>query len=167
MDQAQSRHSSAQFHSLHKTLFDCADPRQISLTASRLARQASGKEELSNLFFGFMNSEQVLHVLKEMRCFGILALAAAALAAGSGPGWAFRLPDPNAAPLTEHQIQLRAAESTPRPYAMNYTDEAAQTLGVHNGKWEAFSTQSRDPLSPRFKGGIDGGRAMIGLQWRN
>jgi hypothetical protein len=50
---------------------------------------------------------------------------------------------------------------------MNYTDEAAQTLGVKDGKWEAFSTQSPDPLMPRFKGGIDSGRAMIGLQWRN
>jgi hypothetical protein len=132
-----------------------------------LARQVSGKKELPNLLFGFMNPEQVLHVLKDMRCFGTLALAVAAVAAGSGPGWAFRLPDPNAAPLTEHQMQLRVAESQSQPYAMNYTDEAARTLGVKDGKWEAFSTQSRDPLAPSFKGGIDGGRAMIGLQWRN
>jgi len=119
------------------------------------------------LLFGFMDPEQVLHVLNDMRCFGTLALAVAAVAAGSGPGWAFRLPDPNAVPLTEHQIQLRVAESTPRPYAMNYADDAARTLGVKDGKWEAFSTQSGGPLMPSFKGGIDSGRAMIGLQWRN
>ena len=70
-------------------------------------------------------------------------------------------------PQTEHQMQLRYADTKPQPYAMNYTDEAAQTLGVKDGKWEAFSTQSPDPLMPRFKGGIDSGRAMIGLQWRN
>jgi hypothetical protein len=132
-----------------------------------LARQVSGKKELPNLFFGFMNPEQVLHVLKDMRCFGTLALAVAAVVAGSGLARAERLPDPNAAPQTEHQMQLRAAESQREPYAMNYSDEAARTLGVKDGKWEAFSTQSRDPLTPSFKGGIDGGRAMIGLQWRN
>ncbi|HET7084249.1 MAG TPA: hypothetical protein VFI23_05730 [Rhizomicrobium sp.] len=107
-----------------------------------------------------------MHVLSHMRCFGTFALAFAALAAGSQAAWAFRLPDPNAMPLTEHQLQLRSAENTPQPYAMNYTDEAARSLGVQNGKWEAFSTQSHNPLMPSFRGGIDGGRAMIGLQWR-
>ena len=140
-----------------------------SLTASRLARQAFGKEELSNLLVGFMNSEQVLHVLKDMRCFGTFASAVAALILQLGPAsaWSSRLPDPNAPPLTEHQIQLRVAETAPQPYAMNYADDAARTLGVKDGKWEAFSSQSRDPLTPSFRGGIDGGRAMIGLQWRN
>jgi len=61
---------------------------------------------------------------------------------------------------------LRAADSQIQPYAMNYSDEAAQTLGVKSGKWEAFSTQTHNPMMPNFRGGIDGGRAMIGLQWR-
>jgi hypothetical protein len=87
--------------------------------------------------------------------------------AGPASAWTSRLPNPNTPPLTEHQIQLRVAESEHQPYAMNYTDEAARSLGVKDGKWEAFATQSRDPLTPSFKGGIDGGRAMIGLQWRN
>ena len=107
-----------------------------------------------------------MHVLKEMRHFGTLALALAALTAGSGSAWAFRLPNINAVPLTEHQLQLRDAENRRQPYAMNYSDEAAQTLGVQSGKWEAFSTQPRNSLMPSFRGGIDGGRAMIGLQWR-
>jgi hypothetical protein len=114
-----------------------------------------------------MNPEQVLHVLKNMRCFGTFAFAVAALAAGPSWAWSSRLPDPTAPPLTEHQIQLRVAETTLQPYAMNYADDAARTLGVKDGKWEAFSSQSRDPLTPSFRGGIDGGRAMIGLQWRN
>ena len=114
-----------------------------------------------------MNPERLLHVLKDMRRFGTFAFAVAALAAGSPAAWAFRLTDPYAVPLTEHQLQLRSAETTPQPYAMTFADEAARRLGVQNGKWEAFSTQSRDPLIPSFRGGIDGGRAMIGLQWHN
>jgi len=106
-----------------------------------------------------------------MRCTRSSALVFLVMATLSSPGlspaWADRLPDPNAVPQTEHQMQLRYADTKPQPYAMNYTDEAAQTLGVKDGKWEAFSTQSPDPLMPRFKGGIDSGRAMIGLQWRN
>jgi len=118
------------------------------------------------LHLAFMNQEQVLHVLNDMRRFGTLAFAFVALAAGSGPAWAFRLPEANPIPLTEHQRLLRYADSQPQPYAMNYSDEAARNLGVANGRWEAFSTRSQDPLMPSFKGGIDGGRAMIGLQWR-
>jgi hypothetical protein len=128
--------------------------------------QVFGKQELSNLFFGFMNPEELLHVLNDMRGFWSLALVFAALAAGSGPGWAFRLQDPNTPPLTEHQRELRVADSQTQPYAMNLTDDAARSLGVQDGKWEAFSTQSRDPMMPSFRGGIDQGRAMIGLQWR-
>ena len=95
-----------------------------------------------------------------------VVLALSLLAMTAGPVWAFQVPDPRAAPLTQHQLDLRYADSQPQPYAMNYADEAARKLGVENGKWEAFSTHSRDPLIPSFRGGIDGGRAMIGLQWR-
>jgi len=113
-----------------------------------------------------MNPEEVLDVLNDMRGFWSLVLAFAALAAASGPACAFRLQDPNAPPLTEHQRELRVADSQTQPYAMNLTDDAARSLGVQDGKWEAFSTQSHDPMMPSFRGGIDQGRAMIGLQWR-
>jgi hypothetical protein len=47
---------------------------------------------------------------------------------------------------------------------MRYTDEAAQTLGMKDGKWEAFVPVN--PLLPRINGGLDGGRPMVHLQWR-
>ena len=47
---------------------------------------------------------------------------------------------------------------------MNYTDQAAQTLGIQDGKWEAFSPVQ--PHMPSVNGGLDGGRPMLRLQWR-
>jgi hypothetical protein len=99
-----------------------------------------------------------------MRPCRTLAFAFLAMTAGAAPGWAFPIPDVNAAPPIQHQLDQAAIPS--QPYAMNYSEEAAQTLGVHDGKWEAFSTQSSDPLVPSLKGGIDHGGAMISLQWR-
>ena len=64
------------------------------------------------------------------------------------------------------RIALCDSQSQQTPYATNYVDEAARNLGIENGKWEAFSTHSSDPLMPRFKGGIEDGKAMVGLQWR-
>lgn len=118
-----------------------------------------------------MNWERLLHVLNHMRRFGTLgfafvAFAFVALAAEPATARGFRVPDPNIPPMTEHQMQLRYTDSLKQPYATNYADEAARRLGIENGKWEAFSTQSNDPLTPRFRGGIDNGKAMIGLQWR-
>jgi hypothetical protein len=145
-----------------ETLFDC--PSIATLTASRLARQAFGNEELSNLPFAFMKRERLLHVLNDMRRFGPLAFAFVALAAGSGPAWAFRLPESTAAWPTEHQRQLRFADDQIQPYAMNYTDEVARKLGVREGQWEAFTPRSGD--MPSLKGGLSGGRPMLILQWR-
>jgi hypothetical protein len=51
---------------------------------------------------------------------------------------------------------------------MNYADEAAQSLGVRGGRWEAFDTgpTSSNPFMPSLRGGVDSGGAMIRLQWR-
>jgi hypothetical protein len=100
-----------------------------------------------------------------MRAMTVLAVATLALIAGSAPAWAFRAPDSNAAWPTEHQLEQRYSDQPVQPYAMNYTDEAAQRLGVQDGKWEAFATHSSDPLMPSLRGGIDNGGAMIRLQW--
>lgn len=86
--------------------------------------------------------------------------------AGTASASAFRPPDTNTAFPTQHQLELRDADAPADPYAMNYTDEVAQRLGVHDGQWEAFDTNSSDPLMPSFKGGVDGGSAMFKLQWR-
>ena len=99
-----------------------------------------------------------------MRWSSSLAFAFLALAAGSGPAWAFRVPDSSTAPPTQHQLEL--AGNSPQPYAMTYGDEAARRLGIQDGKWEAFDIRSSNSLMPSLKGGLDGGRPMIRLQWR-
>jgi len=93
--------------------------------------------------------------------------ASVILIAGTVPALAFRTPDPSAPVPTEHQLAQKFAANPSEPYAMNYTDEAAQTLGVQNGRWEAFDTGSSNPLMPSLKGSIDSGGAMVRLQWRS
>lgn len=100
-----------------------------------------------------------------MRPIPVLACACLALIGATAPALAFRPPDTAAPLVTPHQQEQRYADNQPQPYAMNYTDEAAQQLGVHDGQWEAFDTHSSDPLVPSFKGGVDNGSAMIKLQW--
>ena len=99
-----------------------------------------------------------------MRCFVLLAAAIPAMIAGSASVWAFPGPEINKPWPTEHQQELRTLASPPAPYAMRYTDEAAQTLGMKGGKWEAFTPVN--PLMPRVNGGRDGGRPMVRLQWQ-
>ena len=105
-----------------------------------------------------------MHVLNDMRRFGTFAFAFAALAASAASASPYRVPNGSPAWPTEHQKALRYAETKPQPYAMNYADEAAQTLGVKDGKWEAFTPRSSD--LPSVKGSLDGGRPMLILQWR-
>ena len=111
-----------------------------------------------------MKRERLLHVLNDMRCFGTFAFALVALAAGSASAATFRTPDGSTAWPTEHQKALRYAETQSQPYAMNYADQAAQTLGIREGKWEAFTPRSSD--MPSVKGSMDSGRPMLILQWR-
>jgi hypothetical protein len=101
-----------------------------------------------------------------MRGFRLPACAFLALAASTAPAWAFRLPDSSATPPTQHQLDVRYAESPPRPYATTYGDEAARRLGIRDGQWEAFDGHSRDSLMPSLAGGLDGGKPMVRLQWR-
>jgi hypothetical protein len=95
---------------------------------------------------------------------GPLAFALLVVAAGVAPALAFDVPNNNAALLlTQHQMELRYADSQPQRYPMNYLDEVAQTLGMRRGQWEAFSPQSSG--MPSLKGRIKGGRPMFILQW--
>lgn len=109
--------------------------------------------------------ERPRRFLVKMRPLTILSASCLGLIVGTSAALAFRPPDTNTPPPTEHQQVLRDADAQPEPYAMNYTDEAARKLGVHDGKWEAFDTHSTDPLVPSFKGGVDEGTAMVKLQW--
>ena len=99
-----------------------------------------------------------------MRLFRTFAFAMLAITAGGAPAWAE--PAVNAVPLTQHQLEQRYGDKPAQPYAMNYTDEVAQKLGVQDGKWEAFDTHSKDPLMPSLKGGVEHDKAMVSLQWR-
>jgi len=64
-------------------------------------------------------------------------------------------------------LRLPEISSTPR-YPMTYADEAAQTLGIANGRMDVFSLSPGrgDSLVPRVHGGIEGGKAALKLQWR-
>jgi hypothetical protein len=54
------------------------------------------------------------------------------------------------------------------PYAMNYSDEAAQALGVQNGHMDLFSAKpvENQTYLPSFSGGLGGDGAMLKLKWR-
>ena len=52
------------------------------------------------------------------------------------------------------------------PYAMTYTEEVAQTLGVKNGRMDVFSTQpTSSGLMPAISGGLGGDGAMLRFRW--
>ena len=111
-----------------------------------------------------MQQQWVQRVVQFMRFGVILAVAIPALIAGTAPAWAFPGPELNKPWPTEHQQELRAVATQPSPYAMRYSDEAAQTLGMKDGKWEAFTPTSS--LMPRINGVLEGGRPMVRLQWQ-
>jgi hypothetical protein len=96
--------------------------------------------------------------MRELSAAG-LVLAALLVA---GPAFAFRVPDPNAALPTPHQLESRYADTVPQPYARSYSDEAAQRLGLADGRWEAFNSQS---AGATLKGGFDTRGAVLRLQW--
>jgi hypothetical protein len=57
------------------------------------------------------------------------------------------------------------SDNSPAPYAMNYSDEAAQTIGVRDGHLDVFSTNSAESHLPYLSGGLGGDGAMLKLQW--
>jgi hypothetical protein len=97
-----------------------------------------------------------------MRSFGTFLCAGLFLGSSAH---AFPRPDPNPGYPIPH-VRDSQAKDRLQPYAMNYTDEMAQSLGVRDGRWEVFETGSSHPLMPSLKGGIDGGGPMLRLQWR-
>ena len=97
-----------------------------------------------------------------MRKLFAAGLAVAALLV-AGPAFAFRVPDPNAPWPTPHQREAGYADQERQPYAMNYSDEAARSLGLTDGRWEAFN--SRSAAGATLKGGLDTHGAVLRLQW--
>jgi len=57
------------------------------------------------------------------------------------------------------------SDATPSPYAMTYTDEVAQSLGVKDGHMDVFSTQPVSSYMPSFSAGVDQSGAMFRLKW--
>ena len=139
-----------------------------NLDRSLRTRQAFGKRELSDFQKKLQHLKGLQRFIVKMRptptLICILACASTALVAGSVPCLAFAPYNPPLPP-TQHQLDVRYGDGQSQPYAMNYTDEAAQQMGVHDGQWEAFNTRSTDPMVPSFKGGVDNGSAMFKLQW--
>jgi hypothetical protein len=99
-----------------------------------------------------------------MRKLAVAALVALALVKAA-PAFAFRVPDPYAPLPTPHQQEVRYADSLREPYAMSYSDEAAQRLGLADGRWEAFHAESGNSAGPSLRGGLDTHGAVLRLQW--
>jgi hypothetical protein len=77
--------------------------------------------------------------------------------------------EPTSGLLTDHEkmLKYKDQQASAQPYAMNYTDEAAHTIGVRDGRWEVIGTGiSRSGVMPNVSGAIDGGNPMLKLQWR-
>jgi hypothetical protein len=98
------------------------------------------------------------------RTFALL-IATAALALGAAPVRAGAMPDFNPAVPSEHVREARYADTQPQRYPTTWGDEAAQRLGVQDGKWEAFRTEPSSRLEPSLNAGVDSGGAMLRLQW--
>ena len=98
-------------------------------------------------------------------------ISLAILGLGCGAASAARIPGTNilASPMSYPGAPKHIYDDPKLPYAMNYTDEAARTLGVKDGHMDVFSTQptNRSELMPTLSGGVDSGGAMIRLQWRS
>jgi len=100
--------------------------------------------------------KQIAVLVSELLLVLVLALSAPAIAQT-------RNNDSNNIP----PLQLPVDKPDP-PYALNYTDEAAQTLGIKHGNVDLFSGDSGrdDGVIPDVKGGIYHGRTMLQFQWR-
>jgi hypothetical protein len=93
----------------------------------------------------------------------ILGLIAVHPALARPPFGAGRMPSPTDYPGAPKMVY----EDAKQPYAMNYADEAVETLGFRNGHMDVFSTKpaENNPFVPRFSGGLGGDGAMLKLQW--
>jgi hypothetical protein len=97
-----------------------------------------------------------------------ICLTAAALIGGMVLAYPAAGFEPTSGLLTDHEKMLKYKDQgAAQPYAMNYVDEAADTIGVRGGRWEVIGTGfSRSGFMPNVSSGIDRGHPMLKLQWR-
>jgi hypothetical protein len=113
---------------------------------------------LANVFFPYRSG-------LTMRRFAIPFLSLG-LVLAAGPALAVHAPNLTPSFPIEHDTATRLQDQPASPYAMSYTDEVAQSLGVRGGKADFYdSGRSDDVFVPALKVGVDGGAAMIRLQW--
>ena len=67
-------------------------------------------------------------------------------------------------PPTQLQHAKEGKSAPAEPYPMNYSDQMAQSLGVRDGKWEAFT--SKPPLTPSLNASMGSSGSMLKLQWQ-
>ena len=92
---------------------------------------------------------------------GIFVALESSAAARSLPGQ-----DHLANPMQFPGAPKRVYDDQPLPYAMNYMDEAAQTLGVKDGHMDVFSTKpDNSGYMPSISGGVGGDGIMVRLRW--
>ena len=56
-------------------------------------------------------------------------------------------------PPTQLQHAKEGKSAPAEPYPMNYTDQMAQSLGVRDGKWEAFTSKPPPDAQPECQHG--------------
>ena len=135
---AEGRRAGAQLHPIHDNLFDLAPPGDLK-PICRGSRQAFAKRELSDWQRKLQHLQASPRFLVKMRKMPNSRLCLPFWLMADRSALAFRLPDTNAAFPTATPAATCAMPTDPsQPYAMNYTDEAAQSLGVQDGQWEAF-----------------------------
>lgn len=101
-----------------------------------------------------------------MRASSTFFLALAALATCGTSAQALRPPGQDHLSLQYPGAPQPFHEEPQSPYAMTYTDEVAESLGVKHGHIDVFST---DPPSsgylPSFSAGLGSDGAMFRLKW--
>ena len=105
-----------------------------------------------------------------MRNLGKIAVTALILVASLSPAMArapFSAAGRIVSPTNYPGAPKRVYDDIKLPYAMNYADEAVETLGFQHGHLDVFSAKPAGNRSylPSFSGGLGGDGAMLKLQW--
>jgi hypothetical protein len=113
----------------------------------------------------FTDTGRSLCIMRKILTIWLTAVAFIGGAVLTYPAMGF---EPTSGLLTDHEKMLKYKDQqTAQPYAMNYADEAAQTIGVRDGRWYVIDAgYSRGGLMPNVSGGLDRGNPALKLQWQ-